>query len=45
MLKLAFLARFFCLANSSRKTIVFHEFVNQRQFGAFLLSLFHDKAK
>jgi len=29
----------------SRKPIVFREFVNQRQFGAFLLGLFHDKAK
>ena len=28
-----------------RKPIVFREFVNQRQFGAFLLGLFHDKAK
>ena len=29
----------------SRKPIVFREFVNQRQFGAFLFHLFHDKAK
>lgn len=29
----------------SRKPIVFREIVNQRQFGAFLLGLFHDKAK
>ena len=29
----------------SRKPIVFRDFVNQRQFGAYLLSLFHDKAK
>ena len=29
----------------SRKPIVFRDFVNQRQFGAFLLGLFHDKAK
>lgn len=28
----------------SRQPIVFREFVNQRQFGAFLLGLFHDKA-
>ena len=28
-----------------RKPIVFRDFVNQRQFGAFLLGLFHDKAK
>lgn len=29
----------------SRKPIVFRDFVNQRQFGAFLFYLFHDKAK
>ena len=29
----------------SRKPIVFRDFVNQRQFGAYLLYLFHDKAK
>ena len=28
-----------------RQPIVFREFVNQRQFGAFLLGSFHDKAK
>ena len=28
-----------------RKPIVFREFVNQRQSGAFLLGSFHDKAK
>ncbi len=28
-----------------RKPIVFRDFVNQRQFGAFLFYLFHDKAK
>jgi hypothetical protein len=28
----------------SRKPIVFRDFVNQRQFGAFLFYLFHDKA-
>ena len=27
-----------------RQPIVFREIVNQRQFGAFLLYLFHDKA-
>jgi hypothetical protein len=29
----------------SRKPIVFRDFVNQRQLGAYLLCLFHDKAK
>lgn len=29
----------------SRQPIVFRDFVNQRQFGAFLFYLFHDKAK
>lgn len=29
----------------SRQPIVFRDFVNQRQFGAFLFHLFHDKAK
>ena len=29
----------------SRQPIVFREILNQRQFGAFLLYLFHDKAK
>ena len=28
-----------------RQPIVFRDFVNQRQFGAFLFRLFHDKAK
>ena len=28
-----------------RKPIVFRDFINKRQFGAFLFYLFHDKAK
>ena len=28
-----------------RQPIVFRDFVKQRQFGVFLLCLFHDKAK
>ena len=33
------------IGTKSRKPIVFRDFVNQRQFGAFLFHLFHDKAK
>ncbi len=33
------------IGTKSRKPIVFRDFVNQRQFGAFLFYLFHDKAK